>query len=95
MTHASSYRVVRLLVDLGLHSSWASTVLLSLNIYIYISLHFVNLFCLCLAVSVTRRALFHSLLIRSLSSLFCNGFSALVEVLGVSMFATTSKTTLN
>ena len=27
-SHASSYRVVRLLVDLGLHSSWAGTVLL-------------------------------------------------------------------
>ena len=51
---------------------------------------FVNLSCLCSAVFASRRA--HSLQRRSLSSLSCDGFGALLEI---SMFTTNSKTTLN
>ena len=57
-----------------------------------LSLCFVNLSCLCSAVSAAHRALSHSLLCHSLSSLSCNGFGALREVVRVFIFTKSSKT---
>ena len=62
---------------------------------ICISLHFVNLSCLCSSVSGTCQAPSHSLLHCSLSFLPCDGFGTLLEVFRVSMFTTSSKTTWN
>ena len=59
-----------------------------------ISLHFVNLSCLCSAVSAACQALCHYHVCRSLFSLSCNSFRALLEVFSISMFTTSSKTTL-